>query len=399
MAKVFETVLTDTMTGVYEDSWQLSSGAIAECDGPPWFITKFVLKGGKQHGVDMVEVDNGAMAITIVPTRGMNVLEASTDDVVMGWNSPVREVVHPAFIQESIRGGLGWLEGFNELMCRCGLESTGAPGPDEIVDNQGNKKVALLPLHGRISNTPASRVWVTVELESPYRLTVSGDVCDARMFGPSYVLRTSISTEPGSTSFDVSDEVFNPCGLPVELELLYHCNYGPPFLGEGARLVAPVQKMCARDDVALKDLDRWDLYGPPQTGYLEQCYFFTLHGAKNGETTAALVSADSELAATLRFSTRQLPAFTLWKNTASEADGYVTGLEPGTDYPNPRQFEREKGRVVKVEAGQSYKARLTMGLVRGAGKVKALCTRIEKLARGKKCEICAGVDPDLSPAG
>jgi hypothetical protein len=43
-----------------------------------------------------------------------------------------------------------------------------------------------------------------------------------------------------------------------------------------------------------------------------------------------------------------LPCFTLWKNQGGLADGYVTGLEPGTNYPNPRSFEETQGRVVPL---------------------------------------------------
>ena len=160
----------------------------------------------------------------------------------------------------------------------------------------------------------------------------------------------------------------------------------------------PVQKLSARDAVALSEVKQWNVYRGPEAGFVERCYFTALHGNKCGGTIVALVSPDEETAATLKFSTRQLPAFTLWKNTAAEADGYVTGLEPGTDYPNPRQFEREKGRVVKLGPGEVYKAVLTMGLVRGRSKVRALCTRINGLAKGKSTQVCARVDQDLSPA-
>jgi hypothetical protein len=399
MAKLFEKILTDAAAGLYEESWQISSDSVPDYSGPPWFITKFTLKGGKQHGVDVIELDNGEMAITIVPTRGMNIYETSTSNVTMGWNSPVRELVHPAYIQEAIRGGLGWLEGFNELVCRCGLESTGAPGPDEIRDNQGNKKVVVLPLHGRISNTPASKVWVAVELEKPYRLTVAGEVYDTRMFGPSYLLRAAVTTHPGQTSFTIQDEIVNLCAVPVEMELLYHCNYGPPILSDGARLVAPVKKVSARDAVALEGMKTWDRYGPPQAGFVEQCYFLELHAGRSGETAVALVSGDGELAATLRFPLKQLPAFTLWKNTAALADGYVTWLEPGTDYPNARQFERERGRVAKIPAGRTVRATLTLGLARGKREVRHVCAEIARIGKGKPREICRKVDADLSPAG
>ena len=45
--------------------------------------------------------------------------------------SPVRGPVHPSFVPLFDPSGLGWLEGFDELLCRCGLESNGAPDFDE----------------------------------------------------------------------------------------------------------------------------------------------------------------------------------------------------------------------------------------------------------------------------
>jgi hypothetical protein len=58
----------------------------------------------------------------------MNVLEAVAGKMRLGWDSPVSEVVNPAFIELNGRGGLGWLKGFNELVTRCGYEWVGHPG-------------------------------------------------------------------------------------------------------------------------------------------------------------------------------------------------------------------------------------------------------------------------------
>ncbi len=68
----------------------------------------------------------------------------------MGWDSPVKEVVNPAFINLESRNGLGWLEGFNEMMVRCGYEWTGHP---VTADGQ------IYTLHGKAGNTPASLWW------------------------------------------------------------------------------------------------------------------------------------------------------------------------------------------------------------------------------------------------
>jgi hypothetical protein len=55
----------------------------------------------------------------------------------------------------------------------------------------------------------------------------------------------------------------------------------------------------------------------------------------------------------VHFDTTQLPCFTLWKNTVPSADGYTTGLEPGTNFPNPRTHEAQQGRVVELAPGET----------------------------------------------
>ena len=57
----------------------------------------------------------------------------------------------------------------------------------------------------------------------------------------------------------------------------------------------------------------------------------------------------------MTFNKKQLPCFTVWKNTTAIADGYVTGLEPGTNFPNPRSYEGEQNRVVKLAGGKTIK--------------------------------------------
>jgi hypothetical protein len=91
----------------------------------------------------------------------MNVLQAVAGNVRIGWKSPVCEVVNPAFIALNGRGGLGWLEDFNEMVVRCGYEWVGHPGMDKGV---------LLPLHGLAANIPASKVVLSIDEEPPYTI-------------------------------------------------------------------------------------------------------------------------------------------------------------------------------------------------------------------------------------
>lgn len=397
MADYLERVLTDGWESIWLDSYEITSDNLLGYEGPDWRIRKFSLKGGKQHGVDLVEIDNGLMTVVVLPTRGMGILEAYTDEASLGWNSPVREVVHPSYIQAEARGGLGWLGGFNEFVCRCGLNYNGAPGEDVIRTNTGAEKTSILPLHGSIANTPAMRVCVRVQLREPYELAVIGEVRDAAMFGPAFDMLSTISTIPGTRTFTVSDSIANASAMPAELELLYHCNYGPPLLGQGAQLLAPVEFVTPRDARAQEDLDTWNVYGPPEAGFSEQCYFLRMHADADGRTVVGLANPDRSVVATIRYDVAALPAFTIWRNSAAEADGYVTGLEPGTDYPNNRMFEREQGRVVELPPEGSYDVSVEFGLLEGRQEVNRLQEEVSVLMEGRATTIREAPDPTYSP--
>jgi hypothetical protein len=165
------------------------------------------------------------------------------------------------------------------------------------------------------------------------------------------------------------------------MELLYHCNFGPPFLDPGAELIAPEREVAPRDARAVEDIGHFNTYLGPTPGYVEQVYWHDLFAAGNTHATlAALRNSTGDRAAVLRFDKRQLPYFTQWKNTGALEDGYVTGLEPGTNFPNPRKFEREQGRVVKVAPGKSYQCVLTVEICSTRDQVAAVEKEIKSLA-------------------
>ena len=141
--------------------WRITSQELGLKVEKPFSVSVRNLHGGRQEGVCIVDIDNGVMKISVVPTRGMNVLEAVAGKVRLGWDSPVSEVVNPAFIELNGRGGVGWLEGFNELVTRCGYEWVGHPGMDQGV---------MLPLHGLAANIPASKVVLSIDDEPPHSI-------------------------------------------------------------------------------------------------------------------------------------------------------------------------------------------------------------------------------------
>lgn len=392
-----EWILTDVEQGIWLDEFSVSGS-----DGPKlagaadWSVTKRTLHGGLSEGVDVVEINNGRLTISLLPTRGMGVWNGRCGDVELGWNSPVKQPVHPSFVNQVERGGLGWLTGFNELLCRCGLASHGAPGTDVIINNQGDPVETQLTLHGKIANTPAHHVSVSVSTDEKGTIAVTGIVDETMLFGPCLRLKSTFRTKAGSSSFSIEDEVENLQGTPAELELLYHTNLGQPLLGQGAKLVAPVMEMAPSNDRAAEDVDDYATYLGPTAGYVEQCYFFDLAAAEDGETAVMLRNQQADRGFAIRFNKKQLPWFTVWKNTQAEADGYVTGLEPATSFPNLKSTERDQGRVITLPPGARHAARLDFEIPSSADEVALIEHEIAALQEHVVAQVHRKPHPKFS---
>ena len=377
-------VLTDTARRIWVESTELSATDLGIEGFPDAGVRRYTLRGGFCDGVDVVEVNNGAMSFAIVPTRGMGIWQGMFKGGRIGWDSPVVDPVHPKFVHLADRGGLGWLAGFNEWIVRCGLESNGAPCTDVVPNNMGQLAPIALNLHGRIANIPAHYVEVRVIPGPKPELCVTGIVDESMLFCPQLRLSTNITTVIGSNAMKITDEVTNLKATSSELELLYHCNFGQPFLDKGARLLIPASETAPRDARAVEDIDSWQEYKGPTAGYVEQCYWHVPIADGAGWTVAMLENAARNKGVAVRFNLNQMPCFTQWKNTGSVSDGYVTGLEPGTNYPNDKTFERQRGRVVMLSPGGKYRIEMTTEVHDTAAGVRKVEQEIAKLQKGQQ---------------
>jgi galactose mutarotase-like enzyme len=377
--------LTDVDAGVYVDQISLGSDQVGG-SARGYSVTKRRLRGGLSDGVDVIEVCNGRLSFVVVPTRGMGLWRASCGGMRLGWKSPTRGPVHPALVPLWEPGGLGWLKGFDELLVRCGLESNG--GPD--FDPSGKLRC---PLHGRIANLPAHKVEVAIDGDSG-EIAVSGVADEAYLYGSKLRLTTTISTKVGQPGLAVVDEVTNISGQPGEMELLYHINFGVPLVGKGATVALPVKRLAPRDAVAVADLPTWNAYGPETPGSIEVCHFFDLAADASGKTLAVLRAADGSQGVSVKFNKRQLPCFTVWKNRQAAIDGYVTGLEPATNYPNPKSFEKQHGRVTPLAPGETRRFELAIEAHTDAASLAAAEQTVKAIQGSTTPEICPKPDPD-----
>lgn len=390
--------LTDVAHDIWLESFSTGSDRLPLGHGLGWSIRKRTLHGGLREGVDVIEVDNGALRFTVLPTRGMGLWHGHYRGNALGWRAPVHGPVHPAFVNQTGRTGLGWLAGFDEWLCRCGLGSNGPPGEDVYTDRAGRARRDTLTLHGRIANTPAHHVEVHVNLDAPHELMVVGQVEESMLFSPRLLLTASYSTVPGSNRVVIHDVIENRGGEPAEAQMLYHCNIGPPFLEGGSRVVAPIRELAPINARAAEGIDTVETYAAPVAGFPEQVYCYDLAADAHGKTLAMLYNRTADRGLVVRHNRNELPCFTVWKNTGALEDGYVTGLEPATNFPNLKTFERQQGRVLNLPPGGKWQCTWSIEVHDSAAGVAGVLKEIATLQAHAKSLVHRTPQPRFSPA-
>jgi len=371
-------MLTDADTSTEKGNWQINSSQL-KLGNEPFSIEQKVLHGGKQEGSKVITLTSkNGLTIMLSPTRGMDLLRVTGHGVRLGWDSPVNEVVNPAYINLESRNGLGWLEGFNEMMVRCGFEWTGHPVTKDGV---------IYTLHGKAGNTPASKVEVIVDDKAPHEIRIRGLLKEHTFKKANLETWTELRYVPGSDSFTVHDVLTNKADYPHDYQIIYHSNFGTPILEENARFIAPLESVSPFNEYAKKGLDHWATYGAPTKDFDEMVFNLKPKADSSGKTLAAVINSKGDKGASIEFDTHQLPLLTMWKNTDTLKQGYVTGIEPGTNYAYPVTIEKEQGRVKQLQAGQSTEFTLTYSLLKDAAAVSKVEQRVKDIQGNESVKV------------
>ncbi|HXT59052.1 MAG TPA: aldose 1-epimerase family protein [Pirellulales bacterium] len=379
--------IVDVDNGVYVDALQLSPGDVPTAAN--FSLRKRTLRGGLRDGLDAIEVDNGCLRFTVLPGRGMGLWRVWRGELEVGWPSPVKGPVHPKFVPTDEASGIGWLNGFDELLCRCGLEYNGAP------EWSADGKLKH-PLHGRIANLPAHFVEVAIDADAG-ELSITGVIDEARLFGNKLRLKSTVRTKFGEPKLTVIDEIENAWATPADLELLYHINVGPPLAAPGSKFSAPIETIAPRNDYSARDLESWQSYPAPQPGAEETVLYCELAADAEGRTGVLLAAGDDRHGLSLSFNRRQFPYFTLWKNPQAYSDGYCTGLEPCINFPNVKSFEQANGRVARLAPGETRRFEIEMEIHDAAAGIQRSLAQIGRWQAGVAAKVYEAPRPEWSP--
>ena len=369
-------IISDSASSFSTSDFSISGESLGKSDAA--YCRKTTLTAGRQAGVEIVEISNGFISLRVCPTRGMGIIDGKAGHHFLGWNSPVKEIVHPQYINLYDLGGRGCHYGFNEMLNRCGIEWSGAMGSDALIDNKGQKSKVFLPLHGKVGWTPASRVVLRIDDEG--QMTLEGEIPEQNVFGVNYILKTRLTLPSDSASFSIEDTLCNLGSEQGEYEMLYHTNFGKPFLEEGSRYYGSYSRLVPRDEFGTTDPEKIAVLQGPSAGFIEQVYLCKALADEEGNAHQLLTNASQDLAVHVTFDSSTLPYSILWKRTASETDGYVAGLNPCTDLPNNRAIERSQGRVSTILPHSEITFRHAVEIVEGNNRITGLIKTMKELS-------------------
>ncbi len=121
--------------------------------------------------------------------------------------------------------------------------------------------------------------------------------------------------------------------------------------------------------------------------YDETVYNVVPYGDENGDTLAVLHNATGTVGVSVAFNIQQLPVLSLWKNTDTPVQGYVTGLEPGTSFAYNRSYQRALNRVPTIGPKEHRQFDLTFTLLPDKTAVDQAVQQVQTILNNRPTEV------------
>lgn len=318
-------------------------------------VREYTYNSGKADGVRAVSVNTGPFTYELLPGRCLDVGFASYKGFPVGYISK-SGVCHPAFYNRADPASFhdNFLAG---ALTTCGLHNI---GPASECCGQFHQS------HGRVANLPAEKVGVSEDWDGDEcAFRVRGTVRHSSFYHEDLVLRRVVTSRLGGACLRIEDEVENLDFAPSPALLLYHAQFGFPFLDAESRLItSPRRSSIVRGTGAEADPEEFSRFAPPTDGKEEICYYHTFEPDKEGRAVACIFNPKlgaRGMGAYVRFDTRTLPTMVQWKMLRSRE--YVCGLEPVNARLDNRSAEEMAGSMIAPMEKRRFA--LEIGVIEG----------------------------------
>lgn len=310
-------------------------------------------RDGVADGVRAIELLNeDGLYVTCIEDQCLNIFDFSYKGTNCAFQSKNGLVSNRFFNGGANEFNYYWPAG---MLYTCGLTNTGVGVTENKIYHAE---------HGRIGMMPARNINIQ---QTEDAFVISGDVSDQILCGHQLLLHRTITFPKKGKELHIRDEVTNPEGIPQEMMLLYHCNFGYPLLTPKARMVKGTGKII--DNIAGGPVPEnyWQME-VPRDDKIEEVYCHTNTPDENGYGYAGIINDELSLGCYLRYKLDTLPLLIHWKNMC--AHDYVIGLEPSNSYIKGRKEERENGTLPVIGAYETLTFEVSVGILDGAEDIR-----------------------------
>lgn len=277
-------------------------------------------------GGDVLHVSTGRFSFQVLPKRGLDIFNASYQAVPLAFCCKAGMKIHD--------GDEFCDHFFGGLLTTCGPDNVGP---------SCTYRGSVLPQHGSYTLHEAEQLCVNTEWQEDELVTeITGKIPFCRLFGRNLLITRKIRTIYGRDQLEVTDTIENLSFEPFELMLLYHMNFGYPFLDETLQLHIPSDKII--DFNGKSPPEDSVKFHEPRVGYEEQVF---VHTFPQQEAPLRLSAELENRGIRVRLHTMGLPYLIEWKQLG--AGDYALGIEPATA-PPCGFIEAQKNGLLKVLA-------------------------------------------------
>ena len=269
-------------------------------------VTESVRQDGKATGAKELHVTTGGgLEYTVNASRGLDISQLRFGGRNIGFLSKPGVCA-----QSGIRFHDSAFVGF---LTTCGLGTCGAGS-----DTQ--------PVHGRHGTLPATHLCCKAEDDC---IMVSGTMEESTLFGVNFAFKREITSTPLENTLRIVDVIENNTENAAPYYLLYHFNFGYPFLDEGLQLKLPNHAVCPRDKEAQAGVSDYAVMHKPIDNYKEQVFFLDNMESVDGRVSLQLLNQRLNIGVELTYENALLPNLVLWKSLKS--GDYALGIEPANN--------------------------------------------------------------------
>lgn len=283
--------------------------------------------------VEALQLCSGnGLLVTCVPARALDLYELRYADMQISYTRRDKGIDPSGFIEDGADGfGRNFFAGFTTT---CGLIQSGRPCQED-----GRR----FGLHGRISNTRVRDIRVS---QLPDRIRVSGVADEIHETGEHMRLDRQLTVFRDEARLEIKDQVTNLGDAVTPFMMMYHMNFGAPFLSAQLRVEAEFLSIEDRDTGAAEDQSVLLHMDAPGTMSREKVYYTQLDRARG----VTLKDPDTGITCHLTAQGTGLDWTGIWKDFTPGA--YALGIEPCNCPGLGRVCARERGLLPYLAPGE-----------------------------------------------